>query len=137
MFHVFKDSYRASVCRYRQPILLGSSSDTPSFRLGSSCECGGRGGWWHNMLGSAALLRDSRKRALALITWWASMVGRALGVFTCRGFFLDCFTCKEHTQWNMFTYGCPNFYKTFIKGSRLEYAKIPKSSPVVLKTAIT
>lgn len=27
--------------------------------------------------------------------------------------------------------------QTFIKGSRLEYAKIPKSSPVVLKTAIT
>lgn len=46
------------------------------------------------MLGSAALLSDSRKRALARITWWASMVGSALGVFTCRGFFLDCFTCK-------------------------------------------
>lgn len=46
------------------------------------------------MLGSAALLRDSRKRALARITWWASMVGSARGVFTCRGFFLDCFTCK-------------------------------------------
>lgn len=46
------------------------------------------------MLGSAALLRDSRNNALARITWWASIVGSALGVFTCRGFFLDCFTWK-------------------------------------------
>lgn len=44
------------------------------------------------MLGSAALLRDSRNKAFARITWWASIVGSALGVFTCRGFFLDCFT---------------------------------------------
>ncbi|TNN64533.1 hypothetical protein EYF80_025281 [Liparis tanakae] len=76
----------------RQPILLGPSSDTPSLRLGSSWECSGRGGWWHSMLGSAALLSDSRNKAFARITWWASMVGSARGVFTCRGFFLDCFT---------------------------------------------
>lgn len=46
------------------------------------------------MLGSAALLRDSRNKAFARITWWASIVGKALGVFTCNGFFLDCFTYK-------------------------------------------
>lgn len=58
------------------------------------------------MLGSAALLRDSRKRAFARMTWWASIVGKALGVFTCRGFFLDCFTWKKTNQisfkWTVF-----------------------------------
>lgn len=50
------------------------------------------------MLGSAALLSDSRNRAFARITWWASIVGRALGVFTCKGFFLDCLTWLENVQ---------------------------------------